>query len=61
MEEGQEFLKLIKKSEFKIVDQLGQTPSKISITYLLLSYEAHRKAPFKVLNTAHVMQDITVD
>lgn len=30
-EEGQEFLKLIKHSDFKIVDQLGETPSKISI------------------------------
>lgn len=29
-EEGQEFLKLFKRSDFKIVDQLGQTPSKIS-------------------------------
>lgn len=36
-EEGQEFLKLIKRSDFKFVDQLGQTPSKISILSLLLS------------------------
>lgn len=28
-EEGHEFLQLIKKSDFKIVDQMGQTPSKI--------------------------------
>ncbi|XP_050918568.1 uncharacterized protein LOC127135999 [Lathyrus oleraceus] len=60
-EEGQEFLKLIKKSDFKIFDQLNQTPSKISILSLLLSSKAHRKALLKVLNTAHVMQDITVD
>ncbi|XP_050893526.1 uncharacterized protein LOC127100414 [Lathyrus oleraceus] len=60
-EESQEFLKLIKKSDFKIVDQLNQTPSKISILSLLLSSEAHLKALLKVLNTAHVMQDITVD
>lgn len=56
-EEGQEFLKLVKKSDFKIVDQLGQTPSKISILSLLLSSEAL----LKVFNDAHVMQDITVD
>lgn len=37
-EEIQEFLKLIKKSDFKIVDQLNQTPSKISILSLLLSF-----------------------
>ncbi|XP_050915718.1 uncharacterized protein LOC127130797 [Lathyrus oleraceus] len=60
-EESQEFLKLIKKSDFKIVDQLNQTSSKISIMYLLLSSEDHRKALLKVLNAAHVMQDITVD
>ncbi|XP_050899608.1 uncharacterized protein LOC127106344 [Lathyrus oleraceus] len=60
-EESQEFLKLIRKSDFKIVEQLNQTPSKISILSLLLSFEAHRKALLKVLNAAHVMQDITVD
>ncbi|XP_050889361.1 uncharacterized protein LOC127094585 [Lathyrus oleraceus] len=60
-EESQEFLKLIKKSDFKIVDQLNQTPSKISILCLLLTSEAHRKALLKVLNATHVMQDITVD
>ncbi|XP_050876821.1 uncharacterized protein LOC127080547 [Lathyrus oleraceus] len=60
-EESQEFLKLIKKSDFKIIDQLNQTPSKISILSLLLSSETHRKALLKVLNTAHVIQDITVD
>ncbi|XP_050889365.1 uncharacterized protein LOC127094590 [Lathyrus oleraceus] len=53
--ESQEFLKLIKKSDFKIVDQLNQTPSKISILSLLLSSEVHRKALLKVLNAAHVM------
>lgn len=60
-EESQEFLKLIKKIDFKIVDQLNQTLSKISILSLLLSSKAHRKALLKVLNTAHVMQDIMVD
>ncbi|XP_050876141.1 uncharacterized protein LOC127079815 [Lathyrus oleraceus] len=61
VEEGQKFLKLIKKSDFKIVDQLGQTPSKISILSLLISFVAHRKALLKVLNIDHVIQDITID
>lgn len=52
---------MIKHSDFKIFDQLGQIPSKISILSLLLSSEAHRKALLKVLNTAHAMQDISVD
>lgn len=60
-EEGKEFLKLIKHCDFKIVDQLGQTPSKISILSLFLSSESHRKALMKVLNITHVMQDISVD
>ena len=36
VKEGQELLKFIKQSDFKIADQLGQTPSKISILTLLL-------------------------
>lgn len=61
LEKRQEFLKLIRKSDFKIVDQLGQTSSKISILSLLLSSEARITTLMKVLNTAHKMQDITVD
>src|ERR1043165_6880179 len=34
-----EILKLIKKSEYRVVDQLMQTPSKISIQSLLLNSE----------------------
>jgi len=56
-----EFLKIIKRSEYKIVDQLNQTPSKISKLSLLLNSEAHRKALMKVLNQVHVSQDVTTD
>lgn len=59
--EGQELLRLIKKSDFKIMDQLGKTPSKISTLSLMLSSEAQREALMKVLNVAHVMHDIIVD
>ena len=45
-----EILKLIKKSEYRVVDQLMQTPSKISILSLLLNSEAHREAIMKVLD-----------
>lgn len=58
--EAIEFLKMIKKSNYKIVDQLHQTPSKISILSLLLSSQAHREALMKVLTQAHVTQDITI-
>ncbi|GAU10426.1 hypothetical protein TSUD_419170, partial [Trifolium subterraneum] len=60
-EEAEEFLRIIRKSDYRIVDQLGQTPSKISMLSLLLSSEAHREALLKVLNEAHVTRDITVD
>ncbi|XP_050876694.1 uncharacterized protein LOC127080417 [Lathyrus oleraceus] len=60
-EDAVEFLKLIKRSDYKMVDQLHQTPSKISILSLLLSSQAHREALLKVLAQAHVTQSITVD
>lgn len=36
-------------------------PSKILILSLLLSSEAHKTALMKVLNSAHIIDDITVD
>ncbi|XP_073219742.1 uncharacterized protein [Cicer arietinum] len=59
--EANEFLKFIKQREYKVVDQLNQTPSKISILSLLLNSEAHRRTLMKFLNEAHVTHDITVD
>jgi hypothetical protein len=56
-----EILRLIKKSDYKIVDQLLQTPSKISILSLLLSSEAHRKVLMKVLGQAYVDHEVSVD
>ncbi|XP_050897670.1 uncharacterized protein LOC127104530 [Lathyrus oleraceus] len=60
-EEVVEFLKLIKRSDYKVVDQLHQTPSKISILSLLLNSQAHMEALLKVLSQAHVTQSIIVD
>ncbi|KAI5406040.1 hypothetical protein KIW84_052700 [Lathyrus oleraceus] len=57
----EEFMKIIKKSDYKIVDQLNQTPSKISIMSLLLCSEAHRNALLKMLNLAYVPQEISVN
>ena len=42
--EMEEILKIIKKSNFKIVEQLGQTPSKISMLSLLLCSDVHAQA-----------------
>ncbi|XP_050888718.1 uncharacterized protein LOC127093862 [Lathyrus oleraceus] len=60
-EDAVEFLKLIKRNDYKVVDQLHQTPSKISILSLLLNSQAHREALSKVIAQAHVTQSITVD
>ena len=57
-EETNEFLKLMKHSEYCVVDQLKKNPAKISIMFLILSSEPHRNALQKVLNEAYVPQDI---
>ena len=54
-------MKIIKRSEYNIVEQLGKTPSNISMLSLLLCSEAHAKASVKFLKTAHVPQEISVD
>ena len=40
-EESNEFLKLIKNSEYCIVDQLKKTPARISLMALILSSEPY--------------------
>ena len=40
-QEAEEFLKIIKKSDYRLVDQLHQTPTKISILLLLINSEVH--------------------
>jgi hypothetical protein len=58
--DSNEVLKLIKRSEYKVIDQLMQTPSKISILSLLLNSEVHREALMKVLDQAFVDHDVTI-
>ncbi|KAI5410982.1 hypothetical protein KIW84_056221 [Lathyrus oleraceus] len=43
-EDGDEMLRLIKRSEYNVVDQLLQTPSKIFVLSLLMNSEPHREA-----------------
>lgn len=56
-----EFFKLIKKSDYMVVDQLHQTPSKISILSLILKYEAHIYAFLNVFSQANVTKSIMID
>ncbi|KAI5426540.1 hypothetical protein KIW84_032105 [Lathyrus oleraceus] len=60
-EDCDEMLRLIKKSEYSVVDQLLQTPSKISVLSLLLNSEPHREALQKVLDVAYVDHDVTIE
>ena len=56
-----EILKIIKSSDFKIVEQLGQTPSKILMLSLLLCSDAHARTLIKFLKKAHVPHETTID
>lgn len=60
-EEADEFLKLIKMSDYNLVYQLSQTLSKISMFSLLLSSEAHKEYILKTMNEAHVTKVIIID
>ena len=59
--DADEVLKLIKKSEYNIVEQLLHTPSKISVLSLLMSSEAHRESLQKILEQAYVDHDVTIN
>ena len=60
-QEMEEILKIIRKSDYDIVEQLGQTPSKIYMLSLLLCSEAHAQALVKFIKFSHVPQEISVD
>ncbi|XP_050877163.1 uncharacterized protein LOC127080915 [Lathyrus oleraceus] len=55
-----EVLKLIKRREYNLVDQLLHTSSKISVLSLLMNLEAHREALQKVLEQAYVDHDVNI-
>ncbi|KAI5437732.1 hypothetical protein KIW84_023736 [Lathyrus oleraceus] len=60
-EDCDEMLRLIKRSEYNVVDQLLQTPSKISVISLLMNSEPHREALQRVLDVAYVDHDVTIE
>ena len=59
-QEIEEILKIIKKSDYNMVEQLGQTPSKISMLSFLLCSKAHAKALIAFLKTVHVSQETSI-
>ena len=60
-EEAIEFLCIIQQSEFKVFEQLNKTPDKISLLGLLMNSKPHLTLLVKILNKAHMAQDISVE
>ncbi|PKI66317.1 hypothetical protein CRG98_013279, partial [Punica granatum] len=56
-EEAEAFMKVIKASEYKVVEQMGKSPAHISLLALLLSSEPHRDTLLKVLTAAQVPKE----
>ena len=59
--EACEFLKLVKHSEYSIVDQLNKMPTQIFMLSLLQNSELHRNALMKAINRAYVAYNIFVE
>jgi len=60
--EGNDFSKkVIEQSEFKVIEQLNKTPARISLLGLLMNFEPHLALLVKILNEAHVAQDISME
>src|SRR3954470_1227891 len=57
----EELLRIIRKPDYKVVEQLGQTQSKISVLQLLMCSEGHRDALLVILNGAYVPHEIYVN
>ncbi|XP_006579241.1 uncharacterized protein [Glycine max] len=61
LKEAGEFLRSIQQSEFKIIEQVNKNPARVSLLELLMSSEPHRALLVKVLNEAHVAQEISIE
>jgi len=59
--EACEFLKFIQQSEYKVVEQFKRMPARISLLELLMHSISNRKMLMKILNKAHVDQNISLD
>ncbi|XP_070028749.1 uncharacterized protein [Nicotiana sylvestris] len=60
-EEVEEFLKKMKVQDYSVVEQLKKTPAQISLLSLLIHSDEHRRALMKILNEAHVPNEISVN
>ncbi|PKI42338.1 hypothetical protein CRG98_037257 [Punica granatum] len=60
-EEAETFMKIIKASEYKVVDQMAKSPAHISLLALLLNSEPHREALLRVLTAAQIPKETPPD
>ncbi|PKI42437.1 hypothetical protein CRG98_037168 [Punica granatum] len=58
-DEAEAFMKIIKASEYKVVEQMGKSPAHTSLLALLLSSELHQEALLKVLTAAQISKVTT--
>ncbi|RDY04180.1 hypothetical protein CR513_12135, partial [Mucuna pruriens] len=59
--EAIEFLKLIHHSEYELLDQMNKISAQVSLLSLLINSDGHCNLLLKVLNDAHMAQDITTE
>ena len=59
--EACEFLKFIKHSKYSVIEQLNETPTRISLLSLFQNSEVHREALLKALGEAYVNLTISID
>ncbi|PKI49206.1 hypothetical protein CRG98_030395 [Punica granatum] len=57
-EEVEVFVKIIKASDYKVVEQLAKSPAHISLLALLLGSKPHREALLRVLTAAQMNVDL---
>ncbi|PKI37319.1 hypothetical protein CRG98_042292 [Punica granatum] len=60
-EEAEAFMKIVKASEYKVVEQMAKSPAHISLLALLLGSEPHREALLQVLTVAKVPKETPPD
>ncbi|XP_031378311.1 uncharacterized protein LOC116193702 [Punica granatum] len=60
-EEAEAFMKIIKASEYKVVEQMGKSPAHISLLAFLLGSEPHREALLKVLTAAQIPKETALE
>ncbi|XP_031392168.1 uncharacterized protein LOC116204225 [Punica granatum] len=60
-EEVEVFMKIIKASEYRVVEQMAKSPAHVSLLTLLLSSEPHREALLQVLTAVQVPKETPLD